>query len=160
MLKRLLRDSLVRDAQIAKPWVVKSHLALKYNIPSSPPDDVAEKNEKIRDGKLAKRKKAPKEEDELAAKRQKKNEEAGKQAKAVAPKDNKRPIKYPIEDLDLDPMSIHDGRVLRRVLTDVPPLPPKPAPHRQLPVEPTVFERFLMIWNMLNIFAFVFSPFA
>jgi bromodomain adjacent to zinc finger domain protein 1A len=74
MLKRLLRDSLVRDAQIAKPWVVKSHLALKYNIPTSPPEDVIEKNEKIRDGKLAKRKKAPKEEEDTPAKRLKREQ--------------------------------------------------------------------------------------
>jgi bromodomain adjacent to zinc finger domain protein 1A len=68
-------------------------------------------------------------------------------------KESKRPVKYPIEDLDLDPMSIHDGRVLRRVLTEVPPLPPKPAPNRQLLVKDDFFERFVMIWNMLNIFA-------
>lgn len=76
-----------------------------------------------------------------------------------APKERKAPesrakaIKYPIEDLALDPMSIHDGRVLRRVNTDLPPLPPKPQPKRTLPVPREQFDRFVETWNALNIFA-------
>lgn len=64
-------------------------------------------------------------------------------------------IKYPIEDLDLDPMSIHDGRILRRINAELPPLPPKPQPKRALPVPPECFERFVETWNALNIFAYV-----
>lgn len=68
------------------------------------------------------------------------------------PAEPKKAIKYPIEDLDLDPMSIIDGRVLRRVNTELPTLPPKPKPSRQLPVPAENFDRFLETWSMLNIF--------
>lgn len=71
--------------------------------------------------------------------------------------DAKRPIKYPIEDLDLDPISILDGRTLRRTKADVPALPEKPVPKRELPVPAEVFDAFIMVWNTLNIFSFVLS---
>lgn len=69
--------------------------------------------------------------------------------------DAKRPIKYPIEDLDLDPTSILDGRTLRRLKGDVPALPEKPVPKRELPVPADVFDAFIMVWNTLNIFSSV-----
>lgn len=68
------------------------------------------------------------------------------------PAEPKKTIKYPIEDLDLDPMSIIDGRILRRVNAELPALPPKPQPHRDLPVPADVFDRFIETWNILNIF--------
>ena len=71
------------------------------------------------------------------------------------PHDPKRPIKYPIEDLDLDPMSIHDGRILRRVNSELPTLPPKPVPNRDLLVPPSQFDTFITVWNMLNVFSCV-----
>lgn len=67
-----------------------------------------------------------------------------------------RAPKFPMEDLELDPMSIHDGRILRRVLAELPPLPAKPAPSRILSVDKANWDDFLMIWNMLSIFSFVF----
>ena len=85
---------------------------------------------------------------------------ANKQAKVDAlarekeekEKENRKPIKYPIEDLDLDPMSIFDGRVLRRINVELPPLPPKGITRKELPVPVENFENFLMIWNFLNVF--------
>lgn len=71
--------------------------------------------------------------------------------------DSKKPIKYPIEDLDLDPMSIHDGRILRRVNAELPTLPPKPTPSRELLVPPELFDTFIGTWNFLNVFSCV-SP--
>lgn len=66
----------------------------------------------------------------------------------------KKAVKYPIEDLDLDPRSIHDGRVLRRTKTEVPDLPTKPLSRRTLPVEGEGnFDAFLESWNMLNTFS-------
>jgi len=49
-------------------------------------------------------------------------------------------------------MSIIDGRILRRVNAELPALPPKPQPHRDLPVPADVFDRFIETWNILNIF--------
>lgn len=72
---------------------------------------------------------------------------------AVPSESTKKPIKYPIEDLDLDPMSIIDGRVLRRVNSELPTLPPKPQPKRDLLVPEENFDRFVETWNMLNVFS-------
>ena len=73
--------------------------------------------------------------------------------------DANRTIKYPIEDLDLDPSSIHDART-RKVNGEVPALPMKPVPKRELPLPVEVFEPFVMVWNTLNIFSFVFLSFV
>lgn len=70
-----------------------------------------------------------------------------------APAESKKGIKYPIEDLDLDPRTIHDGRVLRRLVADIPPLPTKPVPIKKLIVPAEYFDDVLMIWNLLNIFS-------
>jgi bromodomain adjacent to zinc finger domain protein 1A len=67
--------------------------------------------------------------------------------------DPRRPLKYPIEDLELDPMSIHDGRVLRRVNSELPTLPPKPVPNRDILVPKENFDTFLTVWNMVNVFS-------
>lgn len=51
-------------------------------------------------------------------------------------------------------MSIHDGRILRRVNSELPTLPAKPIPSRELLNIPTeLFDDFLMIWNILNVFS-------
>lgn len=77
--------------------------------------------------------------------------------KRIPPEPPKKAIKYPIEDLDLDPMSIHDGRILRRVNSELPPLPPKPVASKTLLVPKEIFDVFLITWNMLNVFSLVFS---
>lgn len=50
-------------------------------------------------------------------------------------------------------MSIHDGRILRRVNAELPALPPKPIPSRDLLVPNHLFDTFIGTWNMLNIFS-------
>ena len=72
----------------------------------------------------------------------------------------RRVIKYPIEDLDLDPMSIFDGRVLRRINVDLPPLPSKGTWQKDLPLQGEAFETLLMVWNFLNVFGYALAPFA
>lgn len=69
--------------------------------------------------------------------------------------------KYPIEDLDLDPTTILDGRVRRAKHLTLPPLPKKPPPRKDLPVPEEHMDRTLMCWNVLNIFGCVciFFPF-
>ncbi|KAH9810678.1 ATP-utilizing chromatin assembly and remodelling N-terminal-domain-containing protein [Melampsora americana] len=65
----------------------------------------------------------------------------------------KKTIKYPIEDLDLDPLTMIDGRYLRRSSGLIPSLPTKPIP--SIPKDPQTFEKSLMIWSFLNIFEFI-----
>lgn len=59
-------------------------------------------------------------------------------------------------------MSIHDGRILRRVNSELPTLPPKPVPSKELLVPEDLFHDFLMIWNCLNVFSkpLSLSPFS
>lgn len=70
-------------------------------------------------------------------------------------KSKAKPVKYPIEDLALDPTSIFDGRLLRRQNAETPPLPQKPLFSRDLPVEKQHFPAFSFVWSMLNIFGSV-----
>ncbi|GAA5995905.1 uncharacterized protein JCM10292_004821 [Rhodotorula paludigena] len=170
ILKRYLRECLMRDAAIGAPWVVKPSIARAFNIPLQQSDDIEERNRQAKEAKLAKRRKAggPEGGDGTSSAPTKRRKTAataasaggaagasgsatpyGEAKPAVEPK---KPIKYPIEDLDLDPMSIHDGRVLRRVNAELPQLPPKPQPNRALPVPAESFDRFIETWNMLNVF--------
>lgn len=70
--------------------------------------------------------------------------------------------KYPIDDLELDPTTILDGRIRRSIHQELPPLPVKPLPRFDLPVPQEHFTRFLQCWNILNIFGQVLmiSPFT
>ncbi|GAA6019257.1 hypothetical protein JCM11491_001292 [Sporobolomyces phaffii] len=189
ILKRYMRECVQRDASTSAPWTVKPSIARAFGIETTRarggggPGDNDENGAMTRDGKVpaggAKRKKAVGEGglaaaagDGAGANKKRKtgewfprplshdsNGRAGGPAGGEGPK---KSIKYPIEDLDLDPMSIHDGRVLRRTKTDVPTLPPKPLARRALPVPTEHFDLFLETWNMLNTFSkpLSLSPFT
>ncbi|KAG0660947.1 hypothetical protein C6P46_004220 [Rhodotorula mucilaginosa] len=170
IMKRYLRECLVRDAAIGSPWTVKPSIARMFGIPERQSDTVEERNREAKEAKLAKRRKPNPDGSEASSTqgptKRRKTADGAKAPRtstpageADTPKERKAPeprakaIKYPIEDLELDPMSIHDGRVLRRVNADLPPLPPKPQPKRTLPVPREQFDRFVETWNALNIFA-------
>ncbi|GAA5922875.1 hypothetical protein JCM1841_003769 [Sporobolomyces salmonicolor] len=165
ILKRYIRECVQRDASIGAPWVVKPSIAKAFGIETQQNEDVEQRNKAIREGKLAKRRKTGPEGTpvESAAKRRKTDDGPSAPSAPKAPGEGpKKPIKYPIEDLDLDPMSIHDGRVLRRVNSELPTLPPKPLPKRNLPVPNECFDAFIETWNMLNTFSkpLSLSPFT
>lgn len=71
-------------------------------------------------------------------------------------------LKYPIEDLELDPTTVFDGRILNRKHMALPDLPKRPLPSRDLPVPAAQFDRFMACWNFLNVFgqALQISPFT
>ncbi|GAA5938072.1 hypothetical protein JCM3775_005332 [Rhodotorula graminis] len=159
ILKRYLRECLMREAAIGAPWIVKPSIARAFNIPVQQSGTIEERNRAAREAKLAKRRK-PLAEGESPAPAPKKRKTAPTEPKPAAapatpkvPAEPKKAVKYPIEDLELDPMSIIDGRILRRVNAELPSLPPKPQPHRDLPVPADVFDRFIETWNILNIFS-------
>ncbi|GAA6041452.1 hypothetical protein JCM8097_001884, partial [Rhodosporidiobolus ruineniae] len=168
ILKRYMRECLMRDPAIGSPWMVKPSIARAFGIPTSQSGDEEERNRQMKEAKLAKRRKTLPEGSggvsEGAPPKKRKTADgsstpAGHAHKAHEAHDSnpsaasKKPVKYPIEDLDLDAMSIIDGRVLRRVNQDVPALPVKPQPKRTLLVPEDCFDRFIETWNMLNIFS-------
>ncbi|WAR54738.1 hypothetical protein PtB15_4B355 [Puccinia triticina] len=69
---------------------------------------------------------------------------------STATKESKKTIKYPIEDLDLDPFTIIDGRYLRRANPTPLKLPRKPQPSQQKLGKK--FAQRLKIWSFVNIF--------
>ncbi|BGP19109.1 hypothetical protein JCM10213_008044 [Rhodosporidiobolus nylandii] len=169
IMKRYLRECLQRDAAIGAPWIVKPSIARAFGIPLTQNEEEVRRNEAAREGKLAKRRKdggagapgTPAGEG-AGAKRRKLNAEgsstpsgavAGPSGSPKADGGAKKAIKYPIEDLDLDASSIIDGRILRRVNSEVPSLPVKPQPKKTLLVPQENFDRFIETWNMLNVFA-------
>ncbi|GAA6062122.1 hypothetical protein JCM10212_000876 [Sporobolomyces blumeae] len=164
ILKRYMRECVQRDASIAAPWIVKPSIAAAFGIASQQTEDVEAKNKEIREDKLAKRRKMNPDGTPSDYPMKKRRTEDGTGGVGGRPTGDgpKRPVKYPVEDLDLDPMSIHDGRVLRRVKTEVPTLPPKPLPHRTLDVPDADFELFIETWNMLSTFSkpLALSPFT
>ncbi|SCZ87519.1 BZ3500_MvSof-1268-A1-R1_Chr2-2g04985 [Microbotryum saponariae] len=174
ILKRYVRECVHRESTIAAPWIVKPSIARRYNLPMEQSQEDQQRNEEIREAKLAKRRgptdgdgapppKKPrksKAETDPDAPRKVKAERPPKVPKP--PAEYKRAIKYPIEDLDLDPLSIHDGRLLRRVNAEIPPLPSKPSANRHLLVPPHMFDTFISTWNILNVFGkpLNLSPFS
>ncbi|KAA1131146.1 hypothetical protein PGTUg99_017319 [Puccinia graminis f. sp. tritici] len=69
---------------------------------------------------------------------------------STATKESKKSIKYPIEDLDLDPFTVIDGRYLRRANPTPLKLPKKPQPSQQKLGRK--FAQRLKIWSFVNIF--------
>ncbi|GAA5864183.1 hypothetical protein JCM8547_001283 [Rhodosporidiobolus lusitaniae] len=175
IMKRYMRECLMRDPSIGAPWMVKPSIARAFSIPTVQSEREEERNKAAKEGKLAKRRKTAGGEEgggtlkaEGSATKRRKTAE-GTSTPAAGPSssisgllasEDRKPadtkpktIKYPIEDLDLDAMSIHDGRVLRRVNAERPPLPTKPQPKRDLLVPPENFDRFIETWNLLNVFS-------
>lgn len=145
-----------RDSAVGSPWTVKPAIAAAFGISTSEPNDVGEKNKQAKDVKSSRRRKIKDDPHPLPTTVKKRKVELdiastnSVDRKPAAPKT----IKYPIEDLDLDPMSIYDGRALRRAnQTELPSLPVKPQPSKEVLVPPELFESFITTWNTLNIFS-------
>lgn len=155
ILKRYIRECVNREAAIGSPWIVKPAIAAAFGISTSQSDDVLERNNQAKEAKLAKRRKNKDELDVLPAvpKRRRTDADGASSASGEKKAPAAKAIKYPIEDLDLDPMSIHDGRILRRLNAELPSLPLKPIPKRDILVPPELFESFISTWNLLNIFS-------
>ncbi len=148
ILKRYMRECVQREPIIAAPWVVKPAIAAIFGISGEQSEEAEAKNREIREGKLAKRRKNV-DEDGVPIAPKRRRAEPGERRQPV---ELKKALKYPIEDLELDPLTIHDGRTLRRVNQELPPLPAKPKPSRDLLVPAALFDDFILAWNMLNVF--------
>ncbi|GAA5898704.1 uncharacterized protein JCM6883_003396 [Sporobolomyces salmoneus] len=155
ILKRYMRECVQREGSVSIPWTVKPSIGRAFGILPIEADAGG-------GGVAAKRKKGGEESSAVMKKRKTDDGTTSRPGPAPSTEGPKKAIKYPIEDLDLDPMSIHDGRVLRRTKTEVPTLPPKPLPRRNLPVDNDNFDVFIETWNMLNTFSkpLALSPFT
>lgn len=57
VLRKFLRESVVRDAHVGSPWTVRETLAKRYGLPSEPSGELARRIESSRDARQAKRRK-------------------------------------------------------------------------------------------------------
>jgi bromodomain adjacent to zinc finger domain protein 1A len=73
-MKRYLRECLMRDPAIGSPWMVKPSIAVAFGIPTDQSEGEEERNRKLRDGQLAKRRKTGGEESTPAPSKKRKSE--------------------------------------------------------------------------------------
>lgn len=101
ILKKYLRECVVRDTSVASPWIVRHNLAHRFAIPVAPTQAIIERHNNIKESKLSKRKKFPEEEEvtPIVKKRKTKAEKlaeqsgdkkAGKKAEKAAEKAAKK----------------------------------------------------------------------
>lgn len=154
ILKKYMKDCVVRDAWVGAPWIVRPALAQRFNIPTVMSEDIRNKNEIIKEEKLSKRKKLT-EEDIKEAKKRKGNRPGEDDATARAREEeekrlaaSKKNIKYPIEDLQVDPMT---ERELKSKGKDekLPRRRERPVPSRALGVPSDIFEKFMSTYLFL-----------
>ncbi|CDR99010.1 hypothetical protein [Sporisorium scitamineum] len=163
ILRKYLRDCIIRAANIGAEWRVKQWLAVKYGIPLEPTDEISQMNEALKDAKLSKRKKYLLTDGEdssastskklksdgkkLSASAQRKADEAEKAAIEKAREEErlrKKNLKYPIEDLELDPITKRE--LMFKMPGELERRKERPQPARgdhALPVPSELFETFL-----------------
>ena len=56
MLKRFIRDCVIRDAAVYSPWLVKRSVALRYGLPTEMNDEIRDGIARYRERQMDKRK--------------------------------------------------------------------------------------------------------
>ncbi|PWN27366.1 hypothetical protein BDZ90DRAFT_279725 [Jaminaea rosea] len=186
ILKKYLRECVVRDSAVGSPWVVRHTLAHRYGIPIAPDQATIEKNNVIKEMKLSKRKRNQEEETPAtpdvsiseppaaatAAKKQKKTkaekeaEKAEHSTSAIKTevveeeKIKKKPIKFPIEDLEVDPVS--ERELKAKIAGEPPRRRDRPVPKKDLGIPHDVFEPLLITYHFLQAFGrpLMLAPFT
>lgn len=121
MLKRFIRDCVVRDAAVYSPWTVKPAVAARYGIPTEMSEEIKDQIASYREQQMDRRKREREErlgittdtgagegEDEKEEgkprKKQKKVKEEAKTAEEEEEEEKKRrkPLKYPAEGESLN----------------------------------------------------------
>ncbi|WVF69958.1 hypothetical protein IAT40_004743 [Kwoniella sp. CBS 6097] len=169
MLKRFMRDCVVRDSAVYSPWLVKPSVAARYGLPTEMPTSVKEGIARYKEQQMVKRKREreerlgithepePPEAEKPKTKKQKKEEERKakeeeklreKEAKErerereEEEKKKKKTLKYPAEDLLVEWSEEKDKAAGRIEI--------RPTPNKTLPFTDE-FEKFLMAWSFLNV---------
>ncbi|CEH18856.1 Chromatin remodeling complex WSTF-ISWI, large subunit (contains heterochromatin localization, PHD and BROMO domains) [Ceraceosorus bombacis] len=172
ILKKYLKECLERDAAIGSPWTVRVPIAQQFGIPLLPSEAVQDMHRLIREQQLSKRRKLETKDEETApAPAKKRNRKVGASAAENAAAaaaaaeaaeaarreeeekrlaaERRRNIKYPIEDLQVDPITHRelmskgrDEQVARRR--------DRPVPSRDLSVPHTMIEPLLNTYFFLQ----------
>jgi bromodomain adjacent to zinc finger domain protein 1A len=168
ILKKYIKECVLRDASIGSPWIVRHVLAERYGIPTSPPADIVRKNELIKEGKLNRRRKAVVEEDadgkpkkkkrgkalteeEAKAQAEREKELAEEEERKRAEERKKKFVKYPIEDLLIDPISDRELKAKNKIPDEAPRRRERPTPNRDLlGVPKDIFEVFMNSYLFLQ----------
>ena len=120
ILRKFLRDGVTRDAQLGSPWVVREPLARRLGLPREMPEELAQRSEGIREGQLSKRRKLADGDASSARRRARDEKRARAGAEAALAPPEKKPLKFPAEDLLLDAISAQElaaetpGELLKR----------------------------------------------
>lgn len=101
ILRRFLRDSVVRDVQLGSPWVVRERIARQYGVPTEPSDEMAVKLESIKEEHQQKRRKL----DHEGSKRKERDDRKRGTDERSSGTDT---IKYPTEDTRLAPIGAEE----------------------------------------------------
>ncbi|KAG0367850.1 ATP-utilizing chromatin assembly and remodelling N-terminal-domain-containing protein [Gamsiella multidivaricata] len=156
ILRKYIRECSSKENYIGAPWLVKPSLAKKYGIETRLPADLQAARDLVF-SKLKKRKGPADPAPELAAAKKAKKEAAEKAkeegtSESATPADVKV-IKYPMEDLDLDPTL---------VAKDCEGPTARPETQKDISVPQDCFEAVVMAWQFLNSFssALKLSPFG
>ncbi|XP_043713125.1 DDT domain-containing protein DDB_G0282237-like [Telopea speciosissima] len=145
VLKSFIRESTSRSF----PWVVHDKLAKKHGVSTEPPEELRDKLS-IQDGcpKSNKRRKTASDTKNQGTSKRKKleteNSEGltnGKKASKEIEKPNKEPIRYPIDDLLVQPGA------------DDPVFTDRPSPSRDFGVPMDCVGHLLMVWDFCSSFA-------
>lgn len=170
ILKKYLRECVVRESTVASPWIVRHVLANRYNIPIAPTQETIEKNIVIKEGKLLKRKKIIEPEDGTPVpggpkkRRTKAEKEADaaniKEEEEAKPKEKKKPIKFPIEDLEVDPVTPRELKA--KITGEEPRRMDRPQPSKEIGVAKAIFEPLMVTYHFLQAFGkpLMLSPFT
>lgn len=187
ILKKYLRECVVRDSAVGSPWVVRHTLAHRYGIPIAPSQETIEKNNVIKEMKLSKRKRNQEEDTPAtpdislaetsvavpgaAGKKQKKTkaekdaEKAQHSTSVIKPqaeeeKVKKKPIKFPIEDLEVDPVS--ERELKAKIAGEPPRRRDRPVPSKDLGMPVGIFEPLLVTYHFLQAFGkpLMLAPFT
>lgn len=176
-VQSFIRECAYKDNYFNAPWLLKTAIALAYDIDTRLPPHLQEAQDHAFDRTSKKRKitvqnKTPDEKE--AEKRARKEESLLQKAKLKEEREKLREerkkqaaVKYPLEDLDL-PIYRKDPN-LNWMLVDMSPQkfdakdavipypsggrPERPKPHYESPIPPELFDSFLSIWSFLTVFA-------
>lgn len=194
ILKKYLRECVVRDSAVGSPWIVRHNLAHRYGIPIAPCQETIERNNFIKEQKLSKRKRNQDEDASVAASgsvsaniHTKSNVEAAAAAetsaasikkKAKAERDaqrastatikqeaeeekaKKKPLKFPVEDLEVDPVT--ERELKAKIAGEVPRRRDRPPPNIDISIPAEMFEPMMITYHFLHAFGkpLMLAPFS
>ncbi|WWC67890.1 uncharacterized protein I206_101808 [Kwoniella pini CBS 10737] len=168
MLKRFIRDCVVRDPAVYSPWLVKPSVAARYGLPTEMSEEIRQGIQRYKEKQMDKRKREreerlgithEEEDDKPKSKKQKKDEEKKlKDEEKLKDKEardrekekereeeerrKKKALKYPAEDLLVEWSEEKDSPAGR--------IQVRPIPKKTLPFGDQ-FEKLLMTWSFLNV---------